>query len=60
MDLPESYKKETWQMDESERLHALPKLKREGNELYQNKQNAEASKIYAQAIGIIEQLQLKY
>ena len=47
-------------MDESERLHALPKLKREGNELYQNKQNAEASKIYAQAIGIIEQLQLKY
>ncbi len=47
-------------MNENERLDALPKLKQEGNELYQNKKNAEASKLYAQAIGIIEQLQLKY
>lgn len=47
-------------MDERERLDALPRLKHEGNNLYQNKKNAEASLIYAQAIGIIEQLQLKY
>lgn len=60
VDLPQSYQKETWQMDERERLDALPRLKHEGNNLYQNKKNAEASLIYAQAIGIIEQLQLKY
>ncbi|EFX72952.1 hypothetical protein DAPPUDRAFT_325741 [Daphnia pulex] len=59
VDLPQSYQKETWQMDENERINALPRLRLEGNELYQNKKNAEASKIYAQAIGIIEQLQLK-
>ena len=59
VDLPQSYKKETWQMDENVRLDALPKLRLEGNELYQNKKNDEASKIYAQAKGIIEQLQLK-
>uniref|UniRef100_A0A0P5NMD3 Aryl hydrocarbon receptor-interacting protein AIP722 n=1 Tax=Daphnia magna TaxID=35525 RepID=A0A0P5NMD3_9CRUS len=59
VDLPQSYQKETWQMDERERLDALPRLKHEGNNLYQNKKNAEASLIYAQAIGIIEQLQLK-
>lgn len=47
-------------MDEDERLKALPRLRQEGNELYQNKKNAEAAKLYAQAIGIIEQLQLKY
>nr|CAG4637181.1 EOG090X09NR [Ceriodaphnia reticulata] len=59
VDLPQSYKKETWQMSENERLDALPRLKEEGNELYKSKKNAEASKLYAQAIGIIEQLQLK-
>lgn len=59
IDLPQSYQKETWQMDEKERINALPRLRQEGNDLYQNKKNAEASKIYAQAIGIIEQLQLK-
>lgn len=60
VDHPESYKKETWQMDENERLEAIPRLRQEGNELYKNKKNAEAAKLYAQAIGIIEQLQLKY
>nr|CAG4647221.1 EOG090X09NR [Megafenestra aurita] len=59
VDHPESYKKETWQMDENERLEAIPRLRQEGNELYKNKKNAEAAKLYAQAIGIIEQLQLK-
>jgi hypothetical protein len=29
-------------MDENERLDALPKLRLEGNELYQNKKNDEA------------------
>ena len=47
-------------MDENEKLKALPKLKEDGNHLYQKKQYSEASRLYAQAIGILEQLQLKY
>nr|CAG4642649.1 EOG090X09NR [Evadne anonyx] len=56
---PRSYKKELWQMDENEKLAALPKLKDEGNQLYKEKKIAEAAHNYAQALGILEQLQLK-
>lgn len=56
---PECYKKETWQMDENEKIKILPKLKDDGNQLYKEKKIDEASKLYAQAIGILEQLQLK-
>ena len=56
---PESYKKEPWQMDEKEKLSAVPRLKAEGNGFYQEKKFSEASKAYSQAIGILEQLQLK-
>ena len=47
-------------MDEKEKLFALPKMKQEGNDLFKEKKYSEAAKIYGQAIGIIEQLQLKY
>lgn len=59
VELPQSYKKETWQMDENEKITILPRLKDEGNQLYKEKKIDEASKLYAQAIGILEQLQLK-
>lgn len=57
---PRSYKKEPWQMDENEKLAALPKLKDEGNQFYKAKKISEAAHSYAQALGILEQLQLKY
>ena len=60
VDAPQTYEKEAWQMNESEKIKALPKLREDGNQRYQKKQFSEASKLYAQAIGIIEQLQLKY
>lgn len=47
-------------MDEKEKLNAIPRMKDEGNELYKEKKYSEAAKIYGEAIGIIEQLQLKY
>lgn len=47
-------------MDEGEKLAALPGLKEEGNALYKDKKIAEAAKVYAKAIGILEQLQLRY
>ena len=46
-------------MDENEKIRILPKLKDDGNQLYKEKKIDEASKLYAQAIGILEQLQLK-
>nr|CAG4646413.1 EOG090X09NR [Macrothrix elegans] len=59
VELPQSYKKEAWQMNEGEKIEAIPKLREEGNELYKNKKIEEATKVYAQAVGILEQLQLK-
>ena len=46
-------------MDETEKLEALPKLKEEGNHFYKVKKISEAAHSYAQALGILEQLQLK-
>lgn len=56
---PETYNKELWQMDEKEKLEALPKLKESGNKLYRERRVNEAAKAYAQALGILEQLLLK-
>jgi len=46
-------------MDEQEKLEALPKLKDEGNQFYKEKNISKAAHSYAQALGILEQLQLK-
>ncbi|XP_030749312.1 AH receptor-interacting protein isoform X2 [Sitophilus oryzae] len=56
---PGEYEKETWQMDTDERIDIVPKLKAEGNEQYNKKNYEEASKLYAKAIGLLEQLMLK-
>ncbi|CAG9833790.1 unnamed protein product [Diabrotica balteata] len=56
---PESYEKETWQMEEGEKIELIPKLKEQGNEEYKNKNYKKASELYAKAIGILEQLMLK-
>lgn len=60
VELPHEYEKETWQMEEGEKLEKIPKLKEEGNKLYQEKCYEKASDKYALAIGILEQLMLKY
>lgn len=56
---PESYEKDYWEMEEHERVAAIPKLRAQGNELYKQGQVDEASEKYAKALGILEQLQLK-
>nr|CAG4650315.1 EOG090X09NR [Sida crystallina] len=58
-DPPESYTKEPWQMNESEKLEALPKLKEQGNQLYKDGKIGDAAKAYSQGLGIIEQLLLR-
>lgn len=57
---PEDYQKESWQMDEQEKLNMIPKLREKGNEEFRQKKFKNASENYAKAIGILEQLMLKY
>ncbi|KAJ9599099.1 hypothetical protein L9F63_010436, partial [Diploptera punctata] len=55
---PEEYQKESWQMNEEEKLKAVPELHAEGNTLFKNKDYKAASEKYGQAIGLLEQLML--
>ncbi|XP_033123511.1 AH receptor-interacting protein-like [Anneissia japonica] len=53
---PGEYKKDTWAMNDEEKLNALPHLREEGNQLYQAKQYAKAEEKYAEALGCLENL----
>ena len=57
---PGDYKKESWAMDFDEKLAAVPRLKEEGNQHYKDKNYAEAAKSYSEALGLLEQLMLRY
>lgn len=59
VELPDEYEKESWQMEENEKLAKIPQLKDEGNKLYNNKEYEMAAEKYAFAIGMLEQLMLK-
>lgn len=59
VETPDQYEKEAWQMDEVEKLAAVPILKEEGNQLYRNKEYKKAAEKYSTAIGIVDQLMLK-
>lgn len=56
---PEEYEKESWQLSEEEMRFTVPMLREEGNQVFKSKDYARASKIYAKAIGMLEQLMLK-
>jgi len=56
---PEDYEKEYWQMENEERIDAVPQLKEQGNQLYNAGKVDEAAEKYAKALGILEQLMLK-
>lgn len=56
---PEDYEKESWQMDENEKLKKVPELKERGNAEFNAKKYEQAADYYAKAIGIIEQLMIK-
>lgn len=56
---PDEYEKEPWQMSEEEKIKSIPFLKEQGNLMYKHKDYKEAEKLYAKAIGILEQLMMK-
>lgn len=53
------YEKEIWQMEESEKLESILKLKEEGNKMFKNGDNEKALLKYDKALAIVEQLKLK-
>lgn len=46
-------------MGEKEKISIVPKLKKDGNLEYKNKNYTKAAELYAKAVGILEQLMLK-
>lgn len=56
----DEYEREVWQMDVNERLELVPVLKEKGNKLYGEKKYKEAEDSYSQALGILEQLMIRY
>lgn len=55
----DEYEKESWQLNESEKSIAIETLRLKGNQLYKEKNYAEAEKSYRNALGMVEQLILK-
>ena len=57
---PEDYQKERWQMSDEEKMQATHTLRETGNQFYKQKEFKQAEENYRQAVGMIEQLMLKY
>ena len=57
--LPEEYTKEAWQLSPEEKLASVTHLRSEGNKLYVGNKPEEAAKLYADALGRLEQLILR-
>lgn len=55
---PEEYEKETWSMNETERLESIPVLKAAGNKAYELKKYDDAAEKYGQALSLLEDLML--
>lgn len=56
----DEYEKESWQLNETEKSIAIENLRQKGNQLYKEKNFDEAEKSYRNALGMVEQLILKW
>lgn len=59
-ELPDEYEKESWQLDDTEKLSTINRLRNEGNDAYKAKDYEHAEQRYRTALGMVEQLILKY
>lgn len=57
---PSEYEKESWQLNDIEKTAAIDRLREEGNELYRQGESEAAEEKYKTALGMIEQLLMKY
>lgn len=58
-ELPDQYEREPWQMNDTEKLSDVRRLRQLGNEAYKAGRLAQAEQHYCKAIGMAEQLMLK-
>lgn len=56
---PEEYERESWQLNDGEKLELVRKMREQGNAAYGRKDYPAAQEAYSHAIGIVEQLMLK-
>ncbi|XP_053698131.1 AH receptor-interacting protein [Sabethes cyaneus] len=56
---PEEYQKESWQLNDDEKLEQVKKLREKGNDCYARRDFTGAMEAYSYATGLVEQLMLK-
>lgn len=59
-ELPDDYEKEAWQLNDNEKLSNIERLRNLGNIAYKNKDYETAESQYCKAVGLVEQLIIKY
>jgi len=59
IDLPEEYEKESWQLNEDEKLLQIEEYREKGNDLFKQNKFKQAEEFYSKALGILEQLMLR-
>lgn len=59
IDLPEEYERESWQMNEDEKLKSVDDYRVRGNEMFKQNRFKEAEDFYSLALGVLEQLMLR-
>lgn len=57
--MPTEYEKESWQLNDDEKVNAIEDFKNRGNFAFKQKNYTEAEDLYTRALGIVEQLMLK-
>jgi AH receptor-interacting protein len=57
---PDEYEKDSWILNDEEKIKILPKLKEDGNRLYGEKEYEKAVEKYGLGITYLEQLMTKY
>lgn len=56
---PDDYEKDSWQLNDTERLQSVAELRERGNELFRNNRFAEAVQVYKEALNRQDQLVLR-
>lgn len=59
IDLAEEYQKESWQLNEDEKLKSVEEYRIKGNEFFKQNRFKEAEEMYSLSLGTIEQLMLR-
>lgn len=59
IDLPEEYERESWQLNEDEKVKSVDVYRIRGNDMFKQNRFKEAEDLYSLALGVLEQLMLR-